>query len=1837
MRFNVCFSIFIIILYSCNNTKTSPAEKLDPGFTNYVSAFTSGLIESDSSIKIILNEASQYAKKGGTLAEDVLKFSPKIDGQAVWVDHKTIAFRPYGKFKSGTTYNVAFELSKLFNVEKNLNTMEFSFNVIKQSMFVTIDGLKSSSESSKQLLYGVIKTNDKTENSKIERCITAKQNSKDLKITWTHNSNQKSHSFVINNITRRAKESYVDVAWNGKYIGADIKNNKSIRVPPLGEFTLLQVSTYREPGLHFNIQLSDPINTNQDLNGLVYLKSGKKLTLKLDNNEIKAYPTEKLNSVETVIVSNAIKNTKGNQLQKSYERDVEFNLTYPAVELIGNGVIMPSSGNITFPFKAVNLKAINLRIIKIFEDNIPQFMQQNQLDGYRDLTRVGKLIYDDTIDLVSEEPIDYGEWNNFSIDLSSIIEPELGAIYRVMIAYERYQSLYPCSKTDNLVKPLKKKALNFADNVSYFSPNSWYEGGYNYSEKDNPCSDSYYKYYNRAISANIISSNIGLLAKSNGDAHLNILATDLRTSTPINGLKVKALNFQNRNVGEGVTNKDGLVNIKTSEKPYLIVANDKNQKGYLRVDNGSSLSVSMFEVGGTEIKQGIKGFIYGERGVWRPGDTIHLSFMLEDKLNKLPKTHPVVMELYDPLGKLYDKKVTSLHKEGLYYFKLNTLPNDITGVWRAKVMVGNSTFYKPLKIETIKPNRLKINFDFDKVQASNKPINSILEAKWLYGSPGSNLKTRVECSLSNLKTTFENFESYQFDDRSRRFSGSNTIFSDGTTNAAGKVDHKFNVKKPNNVPGMLKLKFRSKVFENGGDYSEDFTSTRYSPYRSYVGIKVNGGENWMNALNTEKTHPIALAAVSEFGTLLSKEVNIKIYKLGWRWWWEGNSSDELTQYISSYDKKLIQNDTYRITNGKGTYNLKFDKPAWGRLLIEIEDPSSGHKTSQLIYADYPGWWSNDSSGSKAASMLSIETGKSNYNVGEDIEVVVPSGGIGNLFVTVEKGNRILEQFWVKAEEKSTTFRIRASKEMTPNIYITATLIQPHAQTKNSLPIRVYGVVPVLINDINSQLKPIVKGPKSVKPESTFNIKVSEENKSPMAYSLAVVDEGLLSLTRYKTPNPWETFNAKEALKVKTWDLYNYVMNAKTGKMVPLLGVGGDETLSLDDNSEVKRFKPVVKYLGPFYLKAGKENTHKIQIPNYIGAVRVMLVAGYNGSYGATEREIIVKQPVMVNATLPRVLGPSEKILVPVNVITTEDKKQDVRVSLKTNSLLKILGNKTQNVSFSGAGEKTIYFELEVAKQLGKAQIDVKANSGQDKAYETIEIAVRAPNPHISKTQSKVLEANKNWEVNYKAIGITGSNSTKLTVSKIPNLDLQKQLDYLIKYPHGCIEQTTSSVFPQLKLGDLTDLSDVQQQSIDTNIKEALKRLRKFQLTNGGMSYWPGNQSQVSEWGTNYAGHFMIEAQQNGYKLPVGLLEQWLKYQKQAASNWNRTRYNEWGRYGGDLVQSYRLFTLALSGHADVGAMNRLKSDPKLSNTSAWRLAAAYALIGREDAALSLTKTAINIEPYKETGFTYGSELRDLAMILETLVYMKDFNRGAPLVKDIAKTLRAGWHSTQTRAYALLAISKFTGPQQQSAPLDLNVTINSKDYSINTNKSVYSIEVPEQELQKGSIAITNMTNQIIFVDISQMGTPVEISESPIRSDLDMTITYENLKGYPIDISKVKQGEDFKALVKIKHPGLRPDLKALALNQIFPSGWQIINSRLFEAETSGKSFNYKDIKDDRIYTYFDLNKSKSVSFEVRLNATFCGTFYKPGIYCAPMYDESIQALEPGQWVKVVPKDN
>lgn len=1828
------YAIIILFAASCSDDKNISRIIVDSGFSNYVNAFTSGVISSNSELKIVLLQPQENIKPGDRINENVFSFDPDIPGTAYWEDNQTIIFKPDEKLPSGEHFVVEFELGKILNVPEEYEVLKFDFITITQSIYVAYNGIKAISEDMiKQQLTGTFRINDFAENDKVEQCLKATQDDKDLTIIWEHTQGSNTHKYTITGISRLEKESFVNLSWSGDEIDADVEDKLEIRIPPIGEFSLMNIKTVLNPGIYFSIQFSDPLDTKQELAGLISLKSDVKLRFKIIGNEIKAYPLSKVQNNETIRINKSIISKTGNTLVSDYEKTVSFNFAKPMVKLIGEGVIIPSSsGEVSFPFKAINLKAVNLRILEIYEHNVNQFFQVNQFNGNSQLSRVGRLIYDGVVDLVSEEPIDYSVWNNFSIDINKLINPEPGALYRVMINFEQYQSLYPCADSLAQLKPLKRRELNF-DEYFYFDDEMWYQGYSDYRDRENPCSPSYYKYYERSISANVFSSNFGIIAKEMQKNTYSVAITDLRDAEPESNVTIEAYNFQNVLVGKGKTGSSGVAEIKTKVKPYLLIASKGKDRGYLRIDRGSALSVSLYDVNGVDVKQGIKGFIYGERGVWRPGDTLFLSFMLEDKLNIIPESHPVILELYDPMGKLYDKKVSTKGIKGLYSFKFKTDKKSPTGRWQVKAIVGNSSFSKLLKIETIKPNRLRVNYDFDDLITSKK-INTNLNAQWLYGAPGANLKINTEMNISTTKTVFEGYDGFSFDDITKRLGYQESVFVETHTNSEGDAMLHFDNEMPVSAPGMLKLSFNTKVYEQSGDFSQDFISKKYSPYRAYVGVKLEHGKNWLKALDTEDKHKIAIAAVDEFGKPLSRDVTVELYKMDRDWWWEGSYND-ISGYISRYSYNKIKTEQFYVKFGKSFYELTFSEPGWGKYMLRIIDDKSGHSCVQTFYGRYSSWYDDDASGSsEAASAINIETSQDEYKVGEDIEITLPSGGIGKVYVTIEKGDQIIEQMWIDANDESTTFSFEATEEMAPNVYVCAMLIQPHAQKENSLPIRMFGIASVKVYNKKTILEPQINAPKSIQPESEYKITISEKSGKRMAYTLAVVDEGLLSLTRYKTPDPWNFFYAKEALKINTWDMYKYVLNSCTGKMLPLLAIGGDEALDFKDNAEANRFKPVVSYLGPFYLDKNDKHTHKLLMPNYIGSVRVMVVSGYKGAYGSADKEIQVKQPLMVLSTLPRVLGPSEKVKIPINVISMDDNIKNVNVKVSSNALINFTSETQKTVTFDKKGEQIVYFDCEIARKLGVAKFKVEVSSGKEKAYEELEISVRAPNPEITKSQDKSLKIGEKWEQNYTAFGITGSNNANIQLSSVPDLNIEKHLKYLLRYPHGCIEQTTSAVFPQLYLSNFVKLTDEQKEEIQKNIIAGLNKLKDFQLPNGAFSYWPGS-NYISEWGTSYAGHFMLEAKNKGYDLPPGMLDNWIKYQKKTASTWDRLDYYYYGRYHGDLTQAYRLYTLALAGKGEMGAMNRLRNDSKLSNAGAWRLAAAYAIMGQDDAAKQLMQYDYHVEPYRATGYHYGSSLRDLAMVLETIHYSKNKNvNGFSILKDIAENLKYGWHSTQTRAYCLLAIAKYIGGDElNNTDLKAKVNINGKELIVESKMPVHNIEIDKQYLQKGSFSIENNSSKMLFVSFMQSGVPVEADYIAEEKGLSVTVAYQDLTGNSIDISSLKQGTDFKAIITVKHTGLRDNYMEMALNQVFPSGWQIVNTRVANDDnTDVVNYTYRDIRDDRAYTYFNLNRADKKTFEIRLNATFAGKFYLPAIFCAPMYDESIYSIKQGKWVEI-----
>lgn len=1851
-------ALFIFKGSGSNADKVPPV--IDPAFSEHISAFTSGVISSESSIKIRLSqEFSGEINYDDPIDMDLFEFDPAIEGQAFWKDRQTVEFIPAEPLPSGIIFDGEFELASLREVPSNLETFIFQFQIIHQTFDVLMSGMKPYNNSNLewQQVSGTLTTADVIDDADVEKVLDVTQDGKSLGVIWEHSDNRKTHRFYIDSVSRKDDTEEVVIAWNGGTLGLEDSGKELFEVPSLSEFKIMSTQVVQQPDQYLLLQFSDPLDPKQNLDGLINLGEISRLRYAIEGNEIRVYPRNRQTGEIKLTIEGSVKNIMGYQMGEMTEMAVVFEDIKPAVRLVGEGNILPSSNGLIFPFECVNLKAVDIKIIKIYEDNIPQFLQVNSLDGDREMKRVGRLLQKETIKLTDQVKgaLDLGRWNRFHIDLSEMIQTEPGAIYRVELGFKKKYATYPCEdnegednneleevETDwDESEEAEQSSWDFAEDY-YGGDYYYYDYDYNWEDRDNPCTNSYYG-SRRNVARNVLASDLGIIAKTGTDRSMSFAVTDLKSTEPLAGVMIEVYNYQNQLLKMVKTDEQGMAVMDDLDyKPFLLVAKKDAQRGYLRLDDGSSLSLSRFDINGREIERGLKGYIYGERGVWRPGDSLYLSFILEDKNQMLPQQHPVTFELLNPQGQTTEKIVRTSSMNGFYNFSTRTEMDAPTGNWRARVKVGGTTFTKRVKIEAIKPNRLKLLLDFgqDMLSVTNRDIAGTLNAKWLHGAIAKNLKADVKVSLKSIKTTFNKYNDYAFDDPTRKFDADEQNLFEGKLNELGNAEVMARIYAKDAAPGMLQANFITRVFEEGGDFSIDRFSLPYSPYESYVGVKLPKGDKARGMLLTDVDHEIKIVTVDDNGKPVSRQdVDVRVYKVNWRWWWDTSDDNELTNYNSrSYSDEVFKGKASTGSDGSGSVKFQIKYPEWGRYLVRVTDPVSGHVTGKTVYIDWPGWAGRaqkDNPG--GAAMLLFSTDKDDYQVDETVNLTIPSSGVGRALVSIENGTKVLETHWVKAEEKETHFSFKVTPEMAPNIYVNVTLVQPHNQTANDLPIRLYGVIPIRVEDPNTHLSPVINMADELAPEKPVTINVKEQNGKAMTYTIAVVDEGLLDLTRFKTPDAWEEFYAREALGVKTWDVYDDVMGAFGGELERLLALGGDEEGTMKGKNRANRFKPMVKFMGPFKLEAGGSASHTFTMPKYIGSVRTMVVAGQDGAYGSADKTTPVKTPLMVLATLPRVVGPGESVKLPVTVFAMDEKVRKVTVEVQSNDFLSVMGSKKKEMSFTAVGDQVINFDMKVAEAMGVGKVTVNVKSGSHKASYDIELDVRHPNPPMVEFVDGIVQKGSSWESAFDPIGIAGTNNVTLEVSAIPPVDFGRRMKQLTGYPHGCVEQTTSKAFPQLFLSDVMELDNETKLKISENIKGGINRLKGFQLNNGGLGYWPGAQD-ANEWGTTYAGHFLLEAEKKGFTLPSGMKKRWKKYQRKMARNWRKKRNNS-GYYRNDaLLQAYRLYTLALNNSPELGAMNRLKEESGLSNAAKWRLAAAYQLAGQPEVAKQLVASAsTTIEDYTEMGYTYGSSDRDRAMIIETLSLMGDVTTAAPLVKKLSERLSSRqWLSTQTTAYSLIAISKFAGKSGSGKGLNFTYAIDGGSAKTKTSsKSIATIDLNITSSKARRIKVVNKGGGILYARVIMQGIPPVGEETLAENNLRMEVIYKNMDGNVIDPSRIEQGTDFMAEVRIINPGVMGNYEELALTQIFPSGWEIRNMRLDGVETVwAKDIpTYMDIRDDRVLQYFNLKRSTNKTFRVLLNASYGGKFYLPPVYCEAMYDNTVNARTPGQWVEVV----
>lgn len=1814
---------------------------INPAFGEYISSYTAGVISSGSPIRIVLSQdVVDSLSIGSETTIKLFELSPSVKGTTIWVDKRTVEFKPEARLVSGQIYEVNFNLARLLEVPKSLATFEYTVQVIPQNYEVSVDNIIPyvKTDLKRQKIEGVVLTADYADNTVVEKMLIANQDGNTLKVNWNHAGEGKQHAFVVEEVVRKEAASKVLLTFLGGTLGVERDDDREVEIPALGDFKVTHVRVEQGNNQHVVIQFSDPLNETQNLEGLLSISDLSSLDFEIKDNEIRVFPPVRQTGSRTLTVEAGIRNILNYKMPEVSTFDIAFEQVLPAVRFTGKGNVLPSSDGLILPFEAVNLKSVDVQIIKIYESNVLQFLQVNELDGNEELRRVGKPVLKKTVSLENSGVADLGKWNRFTLDLASLINAEPGAIYQVRIGFKRAYLAYVCEDGTGTTEANSQSAFeeqNWDEGEvenSYWDSyeDYYYDEDYEWEQRNNPCHSSYYS-SRRTIKRNILASDLGLLAKRGADGSTLVVVNDLKTTEPLSGVQLELYDYQQQLMGTASTGTDGKAIITTKQIPFALVAKSGSQRGYLKLLDGESLSLSNFNVGGEYVRKGLKGFLYGERGVWRPGDSLYLSFILEDKNKTLPASHPVVFELQNPQGQVTSRLVRSASENGFYKFATATASDAPTGNWVGRVKVGGTEFSQPLKIEMVKPNRLKINLDFgvDKLTAASRFATGNLKVNWLHGAPGKNLRAQFDVLLTPATTRFSQYPEYVFDDPAIDFySESQTIF-DGYTDGDGRAAVNANIEVTDVAPGTLNAVFRGKVYEESGNFSIDRFSIPYYPYASMVGIRLPQGDKARGMLLTDTTHRVDVVTVDPEGNPLSKTIELSIYKIHWRWWWDNSQGS--VNFMSGNYSQPITTGRIRTTNGKGSWNFKIKYPEWGRFYVKAYDPESGHTTAKIVYIDWPGWAGRARNEGDGATMLSFSSDKPIYNIGEKATLVIPGSDKGRALISIENGSKVIQTYWLETQKGDNTYTLDITRDMTPNVFVHVSLLQPHAQTANDLPMRLYGVIPLQVEDPETHLKPVLTMPEVLEPGKEVVIKVSEESNRKMTYTLAMVDEGLLDLTRFKTPDAWSRFYAREALGVKTWDLYDQVIGSFGGRLERLLALGGDADLvAKEDDAKANRFKPVVKYFGPITLDGGSSE-HRFIMPNYIGSVRTMVVAGFEGAYGNAEKATPVRKPLMVLATLPRVLGPEEQVKLPITLFKGEQNISNVKIDIKVSGPVAMADEASRTVAMGGESDMTVDFGLTVKSETGIAKLKVTATSGSYTATDEIEIEIRNPNPPITRVQDVVLDAGKSWNATITPFGVAGTNSAILEVSSLPPVNLGQRMRYLLQYPYGCIEQTTSAVFPQLYLSNVKVLTEEEKNMTQRNIKAGIERLKTFVNRDGGFSYWPGHEDSDS-WGTTYAGHFLLEAESRGYYVPNDMIRKWKKYQKGKAQSWRKSQEYS----SSELIQAYRLYTLALANDAELGAMNRLR-ELTLPPTAAWMLAAAYVKAGQPEAAKKLIeKLPVQVKPYQELAYSYGSDLRDKAIILETLLMLGDRTRAFELVKELSETLSNSnyWMSTQSLAWCLKSVGNYASGEK--GDLKFTYAYNGKEVTANTDLTLAQINLPVDGVKSGNLKITSASKGVLFTRIIQEGVPARGDEEDSEKNLTLSVTYTTTTGVPLDPVRLEQGTEFVATVSIYNPGLRGIYKNLALNQIFPSGWEINYLRLTGDDNAGITGDvptYQDIRDDRVYTYFDLSANQRKTFKVLLTASYAGSYYLPAVSCEAMYDNSVYARKKGRVVEVV----
>jgi uncharacterized protein YfaS (alpha-2-macroglobulin family) len=1325
----------------------------------------------------------------------------------------------------------------------------------------------------------------------------------------------------------------------------------------------------------------------------------------------------------------------------------------------------------------------------------------------------------------------------------------------------------------------------------------------------------------------LLITDLGIVARQ-GEGEFLVWVSSFKDLSPAAGASVRLLSDQNQTMAEGRTDASGLWRARDlgdpdeKARPHMVVVERGADFSFLLLPR-SGIDTAGFDVGGSRRPQGgYEAFVYGERDIYRPGETVEGLAVVRDRSLAPPPAMPLLLRHRDPEGRDRGSVRLAMDRRGSAPFSLPVESYAPTGRHLLEVVAGETVIgeYR-FQVEEFIPDRIKVEIArAGGAVAAGAPIAYEVRGAYLFGPPAAGLAVESRVRLEPVPFEPEGYDGFTFGYLERKFEPREIAAEAGETlDAEGRRSYEVVVPSGLTPPSSLEAVLTARVQEQGGRGVSALDRVKVHPWKTYLGLRLDGDAQ------ADRGRPVGFtwAAVSSEGAgTASGPLRAELFHDRWhsnlRWTAAGN-----WRWESVREPRLVE--TASIPGGAARGTFTFTPREFGSYRAVLTDPATGAAAQVAFYA---GGWGYSPWAIKDPGRIELEPDREEHAPGEVAKVLVRAPFPGRLLLTVEREGIHETQIHTLAGN-TARIEVPIRAEYRPNAYVTATLVRAAADLEPGAAGRAFGAVPLIVDREPNRLAVAVAAPEEIRPGTRLSVSVASAPGA--AVTVAAVDEGILQLVAQKTPDPFGHFYRKLALGVRGYDIFALLMpevRPAGARAAP----GGDEgtrgRAQFVGTSGIRRVEPVAFWSGVVETDGSGRAEVGFDVPEFQGALRVMAVAHRDHRFGSAAGTTRVRSPLVILPTFPRFLSFSETARIPVTVRNDTGRDGAFRLRLAAEGPVRIEGDAFLEAPVPHGSERTVHFTICTGEQIGGAKLTVTGSGNGESASASADLPVRADLPARTVERTGAFTEAATSLAAEEAEGLrTGTLRRELRIGRTPFLQLYGKLRDVLHYPYGCVEQTTSAAFPLLYVADLAremepDLFEKADPAV--LVQEGIRRLGGMQVQNGGFAMWPGGTTSYP-WGSLYATHFLVEARRAGYAVEAYVHDRALEYVAGEATAKTAYSWDELQR------TAYALYVLARAGRPDRGTMDfiRERNPAELRPESRALLGAAYAAAGDPRALLEMTAAVGDTESApRQTGGNLDSPIRNRALLL--LAFLDAAPRDLRVV-EIARRLgrdveTTRWWTTQESAFALVALGQLFRQQAAKAPYAGTVRVGDRTLGRFTARTAVFRDI------EGTAPIqvamdAGYESGAAFYSLLTRGVPEDAAFRPSAEGFEITRAFFDRNGAPLDLGALAQGDLVVMKTQVRSPAGR--VENVALVSLLPSGLEVENPRIRSSETlpwigdASLPLDFLDYRDDRVLLFLDLPPGDWRTSWALLRAVTPGTFRLPPPQAEAMYEPRLRA--------------